>query len=135
MALTQTLRHPATETILPSAARAAAQAYNSEWFHNHEAEGVLLSIIVTAVTSTPLLTAKIQYSPDGGTTAIDYAAFTQVGPTNATNYSLLIDPAVTTTTDGSVTESVSLPLPRLWRLVVTHADTDSATYSVQAMYL
>lgn len=135
MGLAQTLRHPATEEILPSAARAVAQAYNSEWFDNHEAEGVLLSVLVTAVTSTPLLTVKVQYSPDGGTTAIDYAGFTQVGPTGATNYSLLIDPSVTTTTDGSVTESVSLPLPRLWRLVVTHADTDSATYSVQAMYL
>jgi hypothetical protein len=128
------LPSPATETILPSAARALAQAYNSSAFANHQADGVLLTLAVSAVTATPALTLKMQYSPDGGTTWVDYFTVAAAVAT-AVNSSYLIYPGIVAANDGNLTESVNLPLPRLWRVAVTHGDTDSATYAVYAMYL
>lgn len=128
------LPSPATKTLLPSAARAVAQAYASDAQANHEAEGVLLTLAVSAVTATPALTLKVQYSPDGGTTWIDYFVVAAAVAT-AVNSSYLLYPGIVAAADGAVTESVNLPLPRLWRVAVTHGDTDSATYAVYAMYL
>jgi hypothetical protein len=128
------LPSPATQTLLPSAARAVAQAYASDAVANHQAEGVLLSLVVTAVTATPALTLKTQYSPDGGTTWIDHFVAAAAVAT-AVNSSYLIYPGIVAAADGAMTESVNLPLPRYWRVAVTHGDTDSATYAVYAMYL
>lgn len=119
------------DTVLSSAARTATDTSGA--FANHEHLGVLLSVLVTA-GSTLSLTPKVQYSPDAGTTWIDYfvvaAALTATG-----NVSYLLYPGVLATADGAVTESVNLPLPRLWRVVVTHGNANSATYSVMAQYL
>jgi hypothetical protein len=128
------LPSPATDTLLASAARALAQAYASDAQSNHEADGVLLSLVVTAVTATPALTLKVQYTPDAGTTWIDYFVAAAAVAT-AVNSSYLLYPGVLASADGAVTESVNLPLPRDWRVAVTHGDTDSATYAVYAMYL
>lgn len=124
----------ATKTILPSAARALAQAYTSDAQPNHQATGMILTVAISAVTATPALTPKIQYSPDGGTTWIDYCVVT-TPLAAAANSSYLIYPGILASADGAMTESFNLPLPRLWRAVVTHGDTDSATYAVYAMYL
>jgi hypothetical protein len=128
------LPSPATKTILASAARALAQAYTSDAQDNHEADGVLITLVVTAVTATPALTLKVQYSPDRGTNWIDYFTVAAAVAT-AVNSSYLIYPGIVAAADGNLTESVNLPLPRYWRVAVTHGDTDSATYAVYAMYL
>ncbi len=129
----QLLAHPGIETILPSAAQTTTRT--SALIGNHQARGALLTIVVTAVTLTPLLTPKVQYSPNDGATWIDYVVFTQVAPAGSANYSYMVHPDLVAAADGAITESVALPLPRAWRLVVTAADADSATYAAYAMYL
>lgn len=126
-----TLAHPGTETLLASAARTTTQTGDTKY--NNEAAGVLLSVLVTA-GATLSLTPKIQFSPDGGATWIDYCVITAALTTTG-NVSYLVYPGILASADGAVTESFNLPLPRVWRLVVTHGNANSATYSVQAMYL
>jgi hypothetical protein len=128
-----TLPQPKTDILLASAARTTTATTAMQV--NDYARGVLLTLIVSAETADPLLTPKIQYTPDNETTWIDYAGFTQIALSGAANYSLLLYPGILASADGSVTESFNLPLPRHWRLVVTAADSDSATYAVHAMYL
>jgi hypothetical protein len=120
--------------MLASEARALAQAYTSSGIPNHESAGVIITLMVTAVTATPALTLKMQFSPDKGTTWIDYFVVAAAVAT-AVNSSYLVYPGILASADGAMTESFNLPLPRLWRVAVTHGDTDSATYSVEAMYL
>lgn len=132
MATAVTLNHPATVTLFASAARTATATGTTQY--NNEAKGIILTVLSTAVTATPVVTPKIQYSPDNGTTWIDYLVITTAIGT-AANFSYLIYPVVDASADGAMTESFSLPLPRVWRLVLTHGDADSITYSVIATYL
>lgn len=118
--------------LAASAARTTTLTGDTQY--NHEAKGLLLTVAISAVTATPSLTPKIQYSPDGGTTWVDYCVVTTPLATAATS-SYLIYPVIDASADGAMTESFSLPLPRVWRVVVTAGDADSATYAVFGQYL
>ena len=132
MAHTPLLPSPAYEELVASAARTAT--VTTDTFYNHDAAGMILTVVSTAVTATPAVTPKIQYTPDAGTTWIDYCVVTAAIAT-AANFSYLIYPAIDPAADGAMTESFNLPLPRVWRLVLTHGDADSITYAVYATYL
>ena len=88
---------------------------------NFNAKGAVITINVTAVSGTsPTLVAKLQYSPDGGTTWIDYtnkpvtATISAIGQTT-----LIVCPGVTEVANSAV----SLPLPRTVRMHYTIAGT------------
>ena len=88
---------------------------------NFNAKGAVITINVTAVSGTsPTLVAKLQYSPDGGTTWIDYtnkpvtATISAIGQTT-----LIVCPGVTEVANSAV----SLPLPRIVRMHYTIGGT------------
>ena len=88
---------------------------------NYNAKGAVITINVTAVSGTsPTLIAKLQYSPDGGTTWIDYtnkpvtATISAIGQTT-----LIVCPGVTEVANSAV----SLPLPRTVRMYYTISGT------------
>ncbi len=125
------LPSPATQSVLALEARTATTT--SPTFDNHQATGALLVMRVTAIDATPTVTPKIQVSADG-TTWVDYLVVTAgLAATGTTSY--LLYPGILASADGAVTESWNLPLPRLWRVVATHADADSITYSIHVAYL
>jgi hypothetical protein len=125
--------------LLASAARTTAAEGTSAAQYNHDAHGLILTINVTAITATPVLTPQIQFSPDGGTTWLPYwIAAATIATAVRVNY--LLYPGLLSTVLGNsgatgILESVNLPLPRIWRLIVNVADTDSATYSASAHLL
>lgn len=114
-------------TVLASAARTTTT--NSADLVNHNACGVIVTIDVTAVTATPSVTFAIQYKD---TLSGQYkqilisAAISTVSTTT-----LVVYPGVT----AAANLAASHPLPRVWRVVATHGDADSITYSVSANYV
>jgi hypothetical protein len=88
---------------------------------NFNAKGAVITINVTALSGTsPTLVAKLQYSPDGGTTWIDYTAkpvTTTISTTGLTT--LIVCPGVTEVANSVV----SLPLPRTVRMHYTIGGT------------
>jgi hypothetical protein len=125
------MHNPPYERLLASAARTATT--NTATLGNHESRGVLLYFNVTSITSTPSLTPTVQFSPDGGTTWVDYCAFTAV--TSATDNTYLIYPVLDASAAGSADAVIALPLPRIWRVSIVAADSDSATYALDVVYL
>jgi hypothetical protein len=131
------LPHPTPISLLASAARTAETTSDGQY--NNESRGLILTINVTAIVSTPVLTPSIQFSPDGGTNWLPYwVAAATIATAVRVNY--LIYPGTLSTVLGNsgatgILEAVNLPLPRLWRLRIAVADTDSATYSAVAQML
>jgi len=130
--VSSSLSSTSRQQVLGSEARTATTT--SPAFANHQSRGALLVMTVTAATATPTVTPKIQVSADGGTTWVDYLVVT-AGLTGTGTTTYLLYPGILASADGAVTESWNLPLPRAWRVVATHADTDSITYSINVMYL
>lgn len=88
---------------------------------NFNAKGAVITINVTAVSGTsPTLVAKLQYSPDGGTTWIDYTAKPVTATISATGQTTLtVYPSVVEVANAAV----SLPLPRTVRMYYTIGGT------------
>lgn len=108
-------RNNCVTTADSSAARTATVA--GATVTNYNARGAVITINVTAASgTTPTLIAKLQYSPDGGTTWIDYtdkpvtATISAIGKTT-----LIVCPGVTEVANSAV----SLPLPRTVRMHYT----------------
>lgn len=121
-------------TLFASAARALQQAYTSATQFNHQARGMLVFVDVTAETATASVTPSVQVSFDDGATWVTF--WTAAAAIEATgDFLYMIYPILDASADGAATESVALPLPRCWRWVMTHADTDALTYSVTAQLL
>jgi hypothetical protein len=111
-------------TLLASAARALAQAYSSADQINYNAKGVRVFVNVTAVTATPSLVVTIEVKdPVSG---VYTAILTSAAIATAVHTVLTVYPGATVA--AGVT--LSIPLGKIWRVTVTHGDTDSATYSV-----
>ncbi len=106
--------------VLPSAAR--TESVNSGVFPAGGA-GLRVFINVTAAADTPSITAKIQGVSPVGTyyDLLTSAAITGTGLTVLTVY-----PGMAVVSN----QSVSQPAPRRFRVVMTHSDGDSITYSV-----
>jgi hypothetical protein len=113
-------------TVLASAARTTST--NSSDQTNYNGAGATLTIDVTSVTDTPSITVAIKYKDtlSGKYVALlTSAAITAVG-----TYTLRVYPGCVAVAN----EVANAPLPRVWRAEVTHADTDSITYSISANY-
>lgn len=102
-----------------SAARTATVAGST--VTNHNARGAVITLNVTAVSgTTPTLVAKLQYSPDGGTTWIDYTEKPVTATISATGkYTLTVYPGAVEVANSAV----SLPIPRTVRLYYTIGGT------------
>lgn len=96
--------------------------------------GILLVIDVTAVTATPSVTFALETS--SGITADAFAAHvTSAAITDTeldTTTLMVVHPDVPNDRTNVADQG---PLEGLWRVVATHADTDSITYSVTAHLL
>ena len=112
--------------LFPSVARAIAQTYTSNDQDGSQVEFVHVIIDVTAVTATPALTVKIQGKD----------------PLSGKYYDLLVSTAIATVSTTVLKVGPGLPVaanlsandmvPSIWRVIVTHGDTDEAVYSVGA---
>jgi hypothetical protein len=107
--------------LLPSAARTATTSTVEQ--DNLGNRGVIVDLVTTAVGSASLTVSIQRWNPASSSwvTMLVSAAVT----TNTTT-TLTLFPAATAA--ANVTANASLP--RLWRVTVTHADANSATYSL-----
>lgn len=113
-----------TVDVLTSAARTAT--VNSDWIKNRHTKAMHVVINVTSITATPSITPKIEgCDPISGTayTILEGLAMTATG-TQVLKVGLGIA--------ASANASAQDMIPSAWRVTVTHADTDSITYSVAA---
>lgn len=115
--------------LMPSAARTATN--NSETQANDYWRGVKVFIDATAKADTPSVVFSIQEKDHIGgdfKTILSSAAVTDA----------ITSPVVLTVYPGcaAVTNQVlNEPLPREWRVIATHSDGDSLTYSVGYCYI
>ena len=113
-------RNNSNQTVEASAARTATVA--GAMVTNFNSAGAVITINVTAVSGTaPTLVAKLQYSPDNGTTWFDYDSKTTTATISAIGtYILKIYPGVSAEVANSV---VGLPIPRTFRMYYTIGGT------------
>lgn len=113
-------RNNANQTVEASAARTASVA--GAMATNFNSSGAVITINVTAVGgTTPTLVAKLQYSPDNGTTWFDYDSKTVTATISAVGtYILKIYPGLTAEVANS---AVGLPIPRNLRMYYTIGGT------------
>lgn len=101
---------------------------------NYNATGMFVSILVTAVSgTTPTLVAKLQWSPDNGTTWVDWDTTNlQTASISTTGtYTLKVYPGATNTANSSANGTV----PRTWRVYYTiGGTTPSFTLASWAAY-
>lgn len=119
-------RNNTETTLLASAARTATTSSADQT--NHNARGVLVTLDVTAVTDTPSITLVVQAKMGNNYEALltASAAVTATG-----THSYIVYPGVGAAS-GDVTQVAGFPLPRTWRVTLTHGDSDSITYSVES---
>lgn len=110
-------------TLLASAARTATT--NSPDQSNYGARGVRVRINVTAVSATPSITVAIQEKDSISGNYISILTSAAIVSTGQKT-TLVLYPGAT----GVANAVLGEPLPRTWRVAVTHADADSITYSV-----
>lgn len=113
-------------TVFSSAARTAT-ATSSVYRNPGTYRGLLLFISTTAITATPSVTFAIQDSAgstDAWATVLASSAITAADVEAV----LVVHPSVV----DSANLSENGPLANQWRVVATHGDADSITYSVIA---
>ena len=116
------------QVLYPSAATTATHSLGP--FGNNNAKGVILLVDVTAETDTASVTPSIQ-AQDANSDWVDIGtAAAAIAATG--NYSYCLYPAAI---NGNFTEGDGMPLPTDFRITFTHADADSLTYSVTALWL
>lgn len=101
-------------------------SFTSRTFNSPFHDKAVATIRTTAITSTPSVVMKFQvFDVDGAGTWTDF----------------LLDAAITTASVTSTLQvgfgatdaanvATSLPLPRRWRIVVTHANANSISYKL-----
>lgn len=118
---------PQQEIVLASAARTETVA--SSVFANPGYRGLHLIIDATDSAATPSVVFTIQgYSPLGDDY---YTILASAAVTGAATTVLRVYPGLTAAAN-TVANDV---LPHLWRVNAVHADTDSITYSVNAIMI
>jgi hypothetical protein len=124
-------RNNISVTVLASAARTATT--NSADMTNYNGKAHLFFLNVSAITDTPSITLSLQYKDSISSNYFTiWTAATAVTATGQYAYMFGLGGSGSA---GSFTEAVNLRLPRTWRLVATHADADSITYSVSCSEL
>lgn len=108
-------------TLLDSLARTETVSTADQT--NYNGRGIHIILDVTSITDTPSIVLKIEGKSASGMyyTLIEGAAVTGIG-----THIYKVMPWATVVAN----EAVADQLPRTWRVTVTHADTDSITYSV-----
>lgn len=119
---------PKRITIAPSAARAATASFTGPDYTNPGYRGVKVYLDVTLDPAAASLTLTIQgKDPVSGDYHTLLASAAVAAVTTGPNvYQLFPGAAVTTNV------SANTYLPRIWRVIVVGADTDSMTYSISA---
>jgi len=112
-------------TLLASAARTATASSPDQT--NYNARGVIVTLRATASAATPSIVLTIEAKMG----AVYETLLTAAAVTEAGVHTHIVYPGVAAAA-GDVTTVAGYPLPRTWRVTVTHADTDSITYSVVA---
>ena len=115
-------------TILTSAARTATT--NSSDQTNKSGKGVVVTVDVTSITATPILTPNIQCKDEISAKYENLLAASATITATGT-HSYIVYPGVGAAS-GDIVQVAGFPLCRVWRVAITHSDTDSATYSVGA---
>lgn len=116
-------------TVLASAARTATATSDTYRIPGGQYRGLLIVLNITAVTSTPALTLALHSQTGQGSdfsSQIAMAAKTEADVNTTTL--LLAHPDA----PDRANVSENTQIGRKWRIVVTHGDSDSATYSVLA---
>lgn len=117
-------------TALASSARTAST--NSSDLTNYNSRGVVLTIDATANTSTAGITVAIKYKCSLSGKYVTLLTSATLFASSATGtVSLVVYPGATV----SANLAASAPLPRVWRVEVTHGDASSITYSISANYI
>lgn len=124
-------RHNLDVTLLASSARTATT--NSADQTNHNGRGVLVTLDVTSVTDTPSVVLAIEAKDPASGKYEPLLTATAVTATGTHSY--IVYPGGDVTASECIVKSVGFPLPRTWRVSMTHADADSITYSVGAMVI
>lgn len=116
--------------IFASAARTATTSSDVQSNPGHNAAYIVVD--ATAETGTAQVTPTIEaYDP----VSAKYFTIATMGEISATGtYVYLVGSSQAATDGAGVTSCHDLPLPRFWRLKMTHADADSLTYSAAALY-
>jgi len=118
-------------SLLGSAARTATVSAGDQT--NLNARGVIITLDVSAISATPSITLAVEHKDSVAgkyEKLLDGAAVTAVG-----THTYIVYPGADTTAREDVVEVSGWPIGRTWRITVTHADSDSITYSVAASYV
>jgi hypothetical protein len=108
----------------------AAGTYNGATQTNYNARGAVITMLCGTVAGTPTVVMQLQWSPDAGTTWLNYGAATSaISVATGNTVTVEVYPTVLTGMTFGATGSVliSAPLPRTWRIVYTGGGT---TYSI-----
>ena len=115
-------------TVLSSAARTATTT--SAEFQWLDAKAFMV-VNVTTTAATPGITPQVQaYDLASGTWVTVYLQAAPVTPTSAHTYLYIFTDTAFTPTGTYIQESKQVYLAPRMRVVITHADADSITYSV-----
>lgn len=122
-------RNNIAATVLASAARTATT--NSSDQTNHNAKGFTLFLDVSEIVATPSITLSLQIkdSISGLYFTFWTAALAVTAPGQ---FAYQFGPGASD--NGSWTETSAFFVGRTWRVVSTHADADSITYSVSVQH-
>jgi hypothetical protein len=120
----------AVKKIFASAARTATVSSDVISNPGHNSAYIVVDATVEAATASVVPTLQA-YDPISGKyfTIATMAAIEAVG-----TYVYLVGTSQAATDGAGVTSVHDLPLPRYWRLTMTHADADALTYSAAALY-
>lgn len=114
-------------------ASAAYTATQTAAFTNAGARGVILTFDVTVDPASAIVVLTIEYQDPASSKweiLLTAPAISAVGTT-----SYLLYPGASETESSAITLSIGYPLPRSWRVNMTHTDGDSITYSVGGSYI
>jgi hypothetical protein len=122
-------------TVSASTARTAT--WNSGDLNNNEHRGIMVVVRVTTGSATPSVVPSIQgKDPVSGAYFQLHADIAAITATTATTFVYVLYPGVEETEGtGGVTQMESGVLPKTFRILFTHGDADSITYSVSACLL
>lgn len=120
-------------TLLSSAARTATT--NSSDQDNRFYWGLILFLDVTTRASSTTLTPGLQVKEPIGSNYITIWTATSAINSSDTTVAYLFYPSPNADAKALYTEAVDLIIGKTWRIVMTHGDTNSITYSVSASML
>jgi hypothetical protein len=116
-----------TQQVAPSAARTATTTFGP--FTNPGGNGILVDIDITAVTSTPSTTFAIQVKDP--VSSVWTAVLTSAAQAAAAHLRLKVHPAITVVANLAASDLLS----KQFRVVATHGNANSMTYSIAATLL